>query len=87
MNFRLVTLLKTYQFKIKHSDYPPYRIIVYLIENHISNIQCDTIRSEQFKNGHKPTTYEPQVWTSSEQLVYFAGYEYGPVGVFKIKMR
>ena len=49
-------------------------------------IQSDQ-NSSKTDTFYKPTTYELQVWTSSERIVYFAGYEYGPVGVFKIKMR
>ena len=33
------------------------------------------------------TTYEPQIFTSSEQIITFARNEYGRVGAFRIKMR
>ena len=36
---------------------------------------------------HEPTTYEPYVYTSSEQMISFARHEYGLVGVFRIRMR
>ena len=35
----------------------------------------------------EPTTREPQVYTSSEQLITFARHEYGQIGVFRIKIR
>ena len=52
-------------------------------------LQCDAITSELFENGifFKPTTYEPHVYTSSEQTITFARHEYEQVGVFRIKMR
>ena len=36
---------------------------------------------------HEPTTYEPYVYTSSEQMISCARHEYGLVGVFRIRMR
>ena len=36
---------------------------------------------------YKPTTYEPHVYTSFDQMITFARHEYGRVGVFRIKIR
>ena len=36
---------------------------------------------------HKPTTYEQQVYTNSEQRITFARHEYGRVGNFRIASR
>ena len=35
----------------------------------------------------EPTTYEPHVFSSSEQIIPFAGHEDGREGFFKIKIR
>ena len=53
------------------------------------NVRRDAIRLEQFRNGyfHEPITYEPHVYTSSEQIVTIARHAYGRVEVFKIRMR
>ena len=51
------------------------------------SIWLDAIRSEQFENLHKPTTYEPRVKTGSKQIITFARHEYERVGVLRIKMR
>ena len=42
--------------------------------------------SSKTDNFHKPTTYEPDIFTISEQIITFSKCEYGRVGVFIIKM-
>ena len=52
-------------------------------------LNCDAIRLDQFKMDtfHEPTTCEPNVLTSFEQVITFARDEHGRIGVFRIKIR
>ena len=52
---------------------------------YVQCVQQSDRNSSKTDRFHKPTTYEQQVLTSSEQKITFARHEYGQVGVFRIK--
>ena len=64
-----------------------WALLYFLAAELLYTVMQSDRNSSKTDTFHKPTTYEPQVWTSSERIIFFARYEYGQVGVFKIKMR
>ena len=53
----------------------------------ISSVKQSDRNSSKTDIFHKPATFKPHVYTSSERIITFARHEYERVGVFRIRMR
>ena len=58
-----------------------------LLKNTKYSVMHSDRNSSKMDIFHGPTTYEPRVQTSSEQITTFVRHEYGRVGVFRNKIR